>query len=115
MSEQNQTKDKQLDIVKPRLFKKYKVHLIWTLLIGTYLYVTLLPEVMFINGSGLTVEQITIIIPADDKVWRNIKHGESKGFRYQPSSRSGEYKVSIILDDGTLIKTKFKGIEKDPS
>ena len=111
MSEQNNIPNVQLDITKPSLFKKYKVHLIWTLLIATYLYVTLLPEVMFINGSGLTVEQITIIIPADDKVWRNIKHGESKGFRYQPSPESGEYKVSIILDDGTRIKTNFKGIE----
>jgi hypothetical protein len=111
MSELNQIKDEQPDIANPSLFKKYKVHLIWALLIATYLYVTLLPEVMFINGSGLTVEKVTIIIPADDKVWRNIKHGESKGFRYQPSRAGGEYKVSIILDDGTLIKTNFKGIE----
>ena len=75
MSEQNTIQNEQPNTAKPSLFKKYKVHLIWTLLIGTYLYVTLLPEVMFINGSGLTIEQITITIPADDKVWRNIKHG----------------------------------------
>ena len=111
MSEQNKINDEKLDIAKPSFFKKYKVHLIWTLLIATYLYVTLLPEVMFINGSGLTVEKVTIAIPGDDKVWRNIKHSESKSFRYQPSSDSGEYTVSIILDDGTLIKTNFKGIE----
>jgi hypothetical protein len=111
MSEQNSIQNDQSKTPKSTLFKKYKVHLIWTLLIGTYLYITLLPEVMFINGSGLTVEQVTITIPADDKVWRNIKHGESKGFRYQPSSKSGEYKVSIILEGGTRIKSNFKGIE----
>ena len=97
---------------KPSGFiKKHKIPLIWALLIGTYLYVTLLPEVMFVNDSGLTVEHVEIIIPSDDKVWRNIKHGESKSFRYQPSPDSGEYKVSIILDDGSRIKTNFKGIE----
>ena len=111
MTEQNKPQSQQLDTPKPSLFKKYKVHMIWALLIGTYLYVTLLPEVMFINGSGLTVEQITITIPDDDKVWRNIKHGESKSFRYQPSTTEGEYVVSIILDDGSRIKTNFKGIE----
>jgi len=111
MTEPNSPLDQPLATTKPNFIKKYKVPLIWTLLIGTYLYVTLLPEVMFINGSGLTVEKIEIIIPGDDKVWRNIKHGESNRFRYQPSRRVGEYKVAIILDDGTLIKTNFKGIK----
>ena len=78
-----------------QLFKKYRVHLTWAMLISVYLYWTLLPEVIFVNAVGITVEQVKIILPNDDKIWRNIKHSESKSFRYQASNAAGEYKVVI--------------------
>ena len=100
--------------VKPQLKKsfiqKYKMHMFWALLISVYLYVTMLPEVIFVNGSNYRVEQVTILIPGDDKVWRNIEHGGSKTFRYQPSAQGGEYHVTVILTDGTVIKSNFIGI-----
>ena len=94
----------------PKFLRKYRAHLLWFLLISVYLYWTLLPEVIFVNGSGTTIEQLKIIIPTDDKIWRNIEHGSSKAFRYQPSSRSGQYKISIILSDGSLIRGNFDAI-----
>ena len=94
-----------------RLFKKYRVHLTWAMLISVYLYWTLLPEVIFVNAAGITVEQVKIILPNEDKVWRNIKHSGSKNFRYQASSTSGDYKVEIILSDGSIIKSNFRGIK----
>jgi len=94
----------------PKFLRKYRAYLIWLLLIVVYLYWTLLPEIIFINGSNIRVEQVKIIIPGDDKVWRNIEHGASKAFRYQPSSKGGQYEVSIILSDGSLIRSNFNAI-----
>ena len=92
-------------------FKKYKIYLLWFLLISAYLYRILLPEVVFVNASVMTVEQVKISIPNDDKIWRNIKHSESRAFRFQPAQVAGEYKVSIILNDGTIIKSSFANIK----
>jgi len=94
----------------PHFLRKHKAYLIWFGLIIVYLYWVLLPEVLFVNGSGVTVEHIKIVIPGDDKVWRNIAHGKSKGFRYQPLRQTGTYEVSIILNDGSLIRGKFNTI-----
>ena len=95
----------------PKFLRKYRAYLAWFLVIVFYLYWMLLPEVSFVNGSGQTVEQVKIIIPGDDKIWRNIVHGSSKAFRYQPSSKAGEYEVSVILADGTLIRSNFNVIK----
>jgi len=96
---------------KPRFFKgKYKSYLLWTGLIFVYLYWVLLPEVLFVNGSGMTVDHINITIPGDDKVWRNIEHGKSKGFRYQPVRETGSYQVSLTLSDGSLIRGTYNVI-----
>lgn len=94
----------------PYWLKKYRVHFFWFLLISIYLYWTLLPEFIFVNGSGTTIQQLKINIPGDDKVWRNIAHGQSKTFRYQPARLSGQYEVAIMLDDGSLIRGNFKQI-----
>jgi len=58
----------------------------------------------------MTVDHVRIMIPGDNKVWRNIKHGKSKGFRYQPLTESGTYEVSIILSDGSRVRGKFGAI-----
>jgi len=94
-----------------QFIKKYKVYILWFLLISVYLYRTLLPEVVFVNASGTRVEQVTISIPADEKIWRNIEHGKSKAFRFQPSRIDGMYKLSIILNDGTIIRSGFTNIK----
>lgn len=94
-----------------QMFKKYRVHLTWAMLLSIYLYWTLLPEVIFVNAAGITVEQVKIILPNDDKVWRNIIHGGSKNFRYQASSSAGQYRAEIILSDGAIIKGNFPGIK----
>jgi len=94
----------------PQFLRKYRAYLFWFMLICVYLYRVMLPEVIFINASGITVEQVTIAIPGDDKVWRNIEHGKSKAFRFQPAKVKGGYEVSIILSDGTLIRGKFNEI-----
>jgi len=94
-----------------KILKKYRSHLTWSLLILIYLYWSMLPEVVFINGSNITLEQVKITIPSDDKVWRHLKHGESKSFRYQISSEKGQYLVEIIQNDGSKIRSTFKGIE----
>lgn len=94
----------------PAFLRKYRAHLIWFLIISSYLYWTLLPEVMFVNGSGMRIEQLRIIIPGDDKVWRNLEHGSSKTFRYLPSRKGGRYEVSIIMADGSLIRSYFNNI-----
>jgi len=93
------------------LLKKNRAHLTWTLLILVYLYWTMLPEVVFINGSNNTIEQLKIVIPDDDKIWRNIKHGESKSFRYKISGQQGQYKIEIIQSDGSIIRSTIKGIQ----
>ena len=94
----------------PKFLRKYRAHLLWFLLISVYLYWILLPEVVFINASGTRVEQVKITIPGDDKIWRNIEHGKSKTFRFQPSRVAGEYEISIILADGTLIHGRFNEV-----
>jgi len=94
-----------------KLLKQYRAHLGWTLLILVYLYWTMLPEVVFINGSNVTIEQLKIVIPNDDKIWRNIQHGESKSFRYKISDQQGQYRVEIIQSDGSIIRSSIKGIE----
>lgn len=85
--------------------------MLWFLIISIYLYRTLLPEIVFINESGTRIEQIKIEVPDDVKIWRNIEHTKSKAFRYQPTGSGGEYKISVILADGTLVQNNFKGIE----
>jgi len=98
-------------IFRARFLKgKYKSYLIWGGLIFIYLYWVMLPEVLFINGSGITVDHIEIKIPGDAKVWRNIEHGKSKGFRYQPQRERGSYQVSIVLSDGSVIRGSYKAI-----
>jgi hypothetical protein len=93
-----------------QFFRKYRPHLFWLILIGLFLYRGLLPEVLFVNGSGVTIDHIKITIPDDDKVWRNIAHGKSKTFRYQPPITSGRYELFITLSDGSLIRGNFKVI-----
>jgi len=94
----------------PFLKGKYKSYLVWTALFFVYLYWALLPEVLFINGSGMTVDHIEITIPGDNKIWRNIEHSKSKGFRYQPLREAGSYQVSIVLSDGSLIRGTYNVI-----
>jgi len=98
------------EVTSPSFFKKYRAHFFWFLLISVYLYRMMLPEVVFVNASGITVEQVKITIPGDDKIWRNIEHSKSKAFRFQPARVAGQYEVSIILADGTLIRGKFNEI-----
>ena len=94
----------------PFLKGKYKSYLLWSGLLFMYLYWVMLPEVLFVNGSGKTVDHINISIPGDDKVWRNIEHGKSKGFRYQPVRETGSYNVAITLSDGSLIRGTYNVI-----
>lgn len=93
------------------MIKKYRAHLTWALLISVYLYWTLLPEVVFINGSGETIEQLKIVLPNADKIWRNIEHSNSKSFRYQASSQEGEYQIEIIKADGSRLRSTIKAIK----
>jgi hypothetical protein len=102
--------DNDAETTKQSFLKKYRVHFFWFLLISVYFYRTMLPEVVFVNASGITVEQVKITIPGDDKIWRNIEHSKSKAFRFQPARVAGQYEVSIILADGTLIHGKFAEI-----
>ena len=91
--------------------RRYRAYFFWFLLLSIYLYWTLLPEFIFVNGSGTRVEQLKVTIPGDDKIWRNIEHGNSKAFRYQPARVQGQYEVAIILADGRLVRGNFKQIE----
>ena len=93
-----------------QFLRKFRPHLFWLLLISLFLYVAVMPEVLFVNGSDITVDHIKIAVPADDKVWRNIEHGKSKAFRYHVSTMQGKYEVLISLADGSTVQGKFKAI-----
>ena len=92
-------------------WQKHKTKFLWVLLIGFYLFYNLLPEVLFVNGSGLQVDRVHIVMPRDDKSWYEVKHGASKSFRYLPEQSSGWYELELTLSDGTIVKGRFEGIE----
>ena len=83
---------------------KWKGPLIWTALILLYAYWQLIPEVSLVNATGQTISHIEVKLLGDDKVYREINHGENKTFRYHPSSSDGAYELKVILQDGTILK-----------
>ena len=88
--------------------KRLKPALIWTLLIGLYAYWYLIPEVSVVNGTGQPIKHVEIVIPNDDKVYRNILPGQAKSFRYHPRSEDGVYKLRVILQDDKILKKEAR-------
>ena len=84
--------------------KHWKPILLWTALIALYGYWHLIPEVSLVNGTGMPIKHVEIVIPDDDKVYRNIMPGEHKSFRYHPRSKAGEYNIRIIMADDSILK-----------
>lgn len=90
--------------MKKSAVSKWKVPLIWAGLILLYAYWQLIPEVSLVNATGQTISHIEVKLLDDDKVYREIKHGENKTFRYHPSSSAGKYELKVILEDGAILK-----------
>ena len=86
------------------VFAKWRIALIWVALISLYAYWQFIPEVSIVNATGQTISHVEIKLLGDDKVYREIKSGENKTFRYHPSSESGSYMLRIILADGQILK-----------
>lgn len=91
-----------------RIKKHWKPIIIWTLLIALYAYWQLIPEVSIINGTGQPLKHVEIVIPNDDKVYRNILPGDNKSFRYHPARADGVYQVRVILNDDRIIKQEAR-------
>ena len=94
-----------------RLRKKWKPILLWTLLIGLYAYWQLIPEVSIVNGTGHPIKHIEIVLPMDDKVYRDIKPGANKSFRYHPAREDGVYRLRVILYNDQILKQEARLIE----
>ena len=94
-----------------RIKKHWKPIVIWTSLIALYAYWQLIPEVSIVNGTGQPLKHVEVVIPTDDKVYRNIKPGDNKSFRYHPARANGSYKLRVILNDDRIIKQEARYIE----
>ena len=98
-------------MILKRLLSKWKPILLWTLLIGLYSYWQLIPEVSIVNGTGQPIKHVEVVLPFDDKVYRNIKPGDNKSFRYHPAREAGSYNLRVILYDDKILKTEARYIE----
>lgn len=98
-------------MVLKRLLTKWKSILLWTSLIGLYSYWQLIPEVSIVNGTGYPIKHIEVVMPFDDKVYRNIKPGANKSFRYHPAREKGAYRLRVILYNDQILKTEARLIE----
>jgi len=92
--------------MKRSLVSKLKAPLAWAGLILLYAYWQLIPEVSLVNATGQSISHIEVKIIDDDKVYREIAHGENKTFRYHPSSHAGSYSIKVILADGTIVRER---------
>ena len=98
-------------MILKRLLSKWKPILFWTLLIGVYGYWQLIPEVSIVNGTGQPIKHVEIVLPFMDKVYRNIKPGGNKSFRYRPATEDGSYRLRVILQNDEILKMDTRLIE----